>query len=213
MALSVGKEKEFLWREKAIVSAIGKTQVKEVKLTVDGFVGDGVANPSFHGGPDRAVCYYPFEHYAKWEKEFNTKLKPPVFGENVCGTGFIEKDTYIGDIFSLGTAVVQITQGRIPCSTISQFNGINTFLPKIVETCLTGYFLRVLEEGIVREDSELQLIERMQEEYNVLEATKIMLLDKKNYAAMEKLLLIPSLAEDWRNRYQKAMSKLEKISE
>jgi len=207
IALSIGKEKDFQWKNRSIISAIGKIQVKNANLTYNGFVGDGVANPTFHGGPERAVCFYPFEHYAKWEEEFNVHLTPPVFGENICGKGYLEKDTYIGDIFKLGSAIVQVTQGRIPCSTISQFNGIDTFLAKIVETCYTGYFLKVLEEGNVEEDSSFTLLERIQEKVTVWDATKVMLLDRTNVKAMESILQIEALSEDWKNRFQKAIVK------
>ena len=208
LALSIGKEKEFSWKEKSVSSAIGKTRVKKVELTYNGFVGDGVANPTFHGGPDRAVCYYSYEHYTEWEKEFDVQFNPPVFGENICGTGYVEKETYIGDIFSLGTSIVQVSQGRIPCATISKYNHIETFLPRIVETCYTGYFLKVLEEGVIKEDSSFTLIDRTQEVVTVWDATRVMLLDRKNIAAMEHILQIESLAEDWKGRFKKAIDKL-----
>lgn len=99
ITLSIGKEKTFIWKNKSVSSAIGKEKVSEVILTFDGFVGDGVANPAFHGGKERAVCYYPFEHYKKWEEEFKTKINPPAFGENICGTEFTEKVHISGTSF------------------------------------------------------------------------------------------------------------------
>ncbi|MEK4907749.1 MOSC domain-containing protein [Niallia sp. FSL M8-0099] len=207
ITLSIGKEKTFIWKNKSVSSAIGKEKVSEVILTFDGFVGDGVANPAFHGGKERAVCYYPFEHYKKWEEEFKTKINPPAFGENICGTEFTEKSTYIGDIFSLGSAVVQVTQGRVPCSTISKYNQIDPFLSRIVETCYTGYFFKVLEEGVVSEDSTMELIERPQNKISVWDATKVMVLDRKNKEAIQSILQIDELAEDWKNRYKKALQK------
>jgi len=208
IALSIGKEKAFTWKEKMVHSAIGKEKVEEVLLTVDGFVGDGVANKAFHGGKERAVCYYPFEHYKKWEEEFKIKLNPPAFGENISGTEFTEHNTYIGDIFSLGKAIVQVTQGRVPCSTISKYNEVDTFLSRIVETCYTGYFLKVIEEGMVSANSSFQLIERPQDKVSVWDATKVMLLDRKNKDAMLTILQIKQLAEDWKNRYKKALEKI-----
>lgn len=207
ITLSIGKEKTFIWKNKSVSSAIGKEKVSEVILTFDGFVGDGVANPAFHGGKERAVCYYPFEHYKKWEEEFKTTINPPALGENICGTEFTEKSTYIGDIFSLGSAVVQVTQGRVPCSTISKYNQIDPFLSRIVETCYTGYFLKVLEEGVVSDHSTMELIERPQNKISVWDATKVMLLDRKNKEAIQSILQIDELAEDWKNRYKKALQK------
>ncbi len=205
IALSVGKPEVLSWKDKTYSTAIGKTKIEEVRLTVNGFEGDGVANPAFHGGPERAVCYYPYEHYEKWEKEYKVHLSPPAFGENICTKGFVEKDTYIGDIFSLGNAIVQVTQGRIPCSTISKFNHIDTFLPRIVETCFTGYFLKVLEEGTVKTDSTFTLIERQQQIISVWDATHLILIDRNNKHEIEKVLQLEALAVDWKNRFEKLL--------
>ena len=60
------------------------------------------------------------EHYLLWEKEFKNSLPSSTFGENLTLTNMLEKDICIGDIFRLGDAVIQITQGRIPCSTITK---------------------------------------------------------------------------------------------
>ncbi|PKG23807.1 MOSC domain-containing protein [Niallia nealsonii] len=210
VALSIGQPEELSWQEKKYVSAIGKTIKQSAQLTEDCFVGDGVANPAFHGGPERAVCFYPYEHYAAWEKEFQTELAIPAFGENICATGYVEKETYIGDIFSLGDAIVQVTQGRIPCSTISKYNHINMFLKRIMETCYTGYFLKVVKEGQVDANSSFTLLERKQSEISVWDATNLMLLDKENKKKIEKVLLLEDLALDWRNRFEKALQKIKK---
>ncbi|MEK4667926.1 MOSC domain-containing protein [Niallia taxi] len=207
ICLSVGKPKNYDWNGRDVSTAIGKTVLEECFLSFDGFDGDGVANEEFHGGRDRAVCFYSYEHYQNWEKKFNTVLKPPVFGENICGTGLLEKNTYIGDVFSVGDAVIQVTQGRIPCSTISKYNDIPTFLGQIVETCYTGYFLKVLKEGTVSSSSPLILLERKQEEISVWDATKVMLLDRNNKKEVERMLQLEDLAADWTNRFQKALQK------
>lgn len=210
VALSIGKPEDLSWQEKSYSSAIGKNKQQSALLTVESFVGDGVANPDFHGGPERAVCFYPYEHYGNWEKEFQTSLSIPAFGENICATGYTEKDTYIGDVFSLGETIVQVTQGRIPCSTISKYNNINTFLKRIVETCYTGYFLKVLKGGKVDADSSFTLLERKQSEISVWDATHLMLLDKENKQKMEQVLLLEDLALDWRQRFEKALQKIKK---
>ncbi|MDQ0270369.1 MOSC domain-containing protein [Cytobacillus purgationiresistens] len=207
ISLSIGKPKAYDWKGKKIESAIGKTIVAEAYLTKEAFSDDGVANPVFHGGPDRAVCLYPYEHYHMWKKEFNQEFQPPSFGENICMTGMLEKDVYIGDIFSLGETTIQVTQGRIPCSTISMHNDVNPLLSRIVETCYTGYFFRVLEEGKITKDSSIKLIERTQVKMSVLDATQIILHKKRDREAVESLLQIKGLAEDWKNRLNKAMQK------
>jgi MOSC domain-containing protein YiiM len=205
--LNIGKPKERIWKGKREVSAIGKRAIEEANLAKDGFAGDDIADVKHHGGPDRAVCLYSFEHYPRWEKEFGTKLDIPAFGENITVGGITEKDLYIGDVFMLGDAVVEVTQGRIPCSTISKHNGIDALLKRVYETSLTGCFFRVLEEGIVRNTSRLRLIKRVQENYTVYRANQLMFHEQDNLSAISELVNITSLAEEWKHQFTKILSR------
>jgi MOSC domain-containing protein YiiM len=203
--LAVGKPKEFNWNTKKELSAIGKSFVQAAELKKSGFVGDDVANHKFHGGPDRAVCLYPFEHYSYWEEIFQKKLILPAFGENITATGMVEEQVCIGDIYKIGGTIVQVTQGRVPCATISKYNQENQFLKKVVETTLTGYFFRVLEEGTIMFDSEITLVEKHSKEISVSFATQILFHQKQDKTSIEKILTVDALAEDWRNRFLKLL--------
>ncbi|KON87620.1 sulfurase [Sporosarcina globispora] len=205
VTLSTGKPKKHSWKNREEISGIAKEKIEMTYLTKEGFMGDGVANTDFHGGPDRAVCLYPFEHYGMWEKEFKNAFTPPSFGENICARNMLEKDVYIGDIFSLGESLIQISQGRIPCSTISKHNKEDRLLGRIVETCFTGYFFRVLKEGTVNVESILKLEDRKQERVSVLQGNFTMFHDRKNHKAIQELLQIEELADVWREKLEKAL--------
>jgi len=205
ITLAVGKPKEYDWNNKKEVSAIGKSFVHVVELKKSGLVGDDVANHKFHGGIDRAVCLYPFEHYSYWEKIFQKKLAPPAFGENITATGMLEEQVCIGDIFKIGDTILQVTQGRVPCATISKYNQEKHFLKKVVETTLTGYFFRVLVEGSMNCDSEINLVEKDSKEISVSFATQILFHRQQDKTSIEKILTVDALAEDWRNRFLKLL--------
>lgn len=205
--LNIGRPNLFLWKGTTLNSAIGKKQVNEAMLTKSGFIGDSVANRTYHGGPDRAVCLYPFEHYEIWEREFNRSLKYPAFGENISVKDMLEQDVFIGDTFSLGEAVVQISQGRIPCATISSHNQVDKLLARVIETGYTGYFFRVLEEGLVREDSCLTLIDRRQEKFTVLKGNHLMFHNRENREAIEEIVQVKELADVWRDKFLKVLKK------
>lgn len=200
--LAIGKPKPYTWDNKEENSAIGKRTVKEAELKKSGFVGDGVANPEFHGGPDRAVCIYPYEHYSKWESEFQTKLQLPAFGENLTVTGMQESEVCVGDIYKIGNTVVQVTQGRVPCSTISQFNQQRQLLNKVFKSCYTGYFLRVLEEGSIFIDSKIELVHAHPRRISVLFAARTLFHDQDK-RAVEEILTVDELAADWKKKFLK----------
>ncbi len=193
------------WNGKREFSAIGKKSVNEAFLYREAFSGDGVAAPEYHGGPDRAVCFYPVEHYSQWSSEFGRELDFPSFGENITAPGMKEADIYIGDIYRLGDAIIQVSQGRIPCSKISKNNGVNQLLKRVVDTGFTGYFFRVLEEGMVHGDSVIELIERQQEDFSILRANDIYFHQRTNFKAIEELVQVNDLADDWKENLQKLL--------
>ncbi|CEG27504.1 MOSC domain-containing protein [Bacillus sp. B-jedd] len=205
--LSAGIPKSHSWRGKEYKSAIGKQPVDEAFLSKEGIMGDDVANHDFHGGPDRALCLYPFEHYAKWESEFGNKLILPAFGENITSSGLLESEVCIGDIFKIGEATVQVAQGRVPCSTISKFNSIESLLGKVYETCLTGVFFRVLEEGYINRNSEIILLQSHASSITVFTAASAVLHQNADENTVRKILEVKELSDEWRQKLESIMAK------
>ncbi len=192
---SIGKPKDLNDRVKTFHSGIAKRKVNKAFLTKEGFIGDGVANPAFHGGPDRAVCVYPYEHYERWETKYGSNLPLPAFGENLTTEGMKEKDIFIGDIFKIGSTIVQVTQGRVPCMTINQFTKFNGILKDLFQTALTGYFFRVLEEGEIKRGDEIILLEKSASGISVLDATNLLFKKENNPELFAKLMNLEPFAE------------------
>jgi MOSC domain-containing protein YiiM len=203
VALQAGKPKEERFLGFSYKSAINKEKIRIAEITSEGIKGDGIANTKHHGGPERAICFYPFEHYQMWEQQWGRKMKLPGFGENVTVMGMKEEDVYIGDIYQMGECVIQITQGRIPCATISYFNYEPGFLQKVMETSLTGYFARVIKAGTLKDRDEIILLERVQQQVSVLYGNEIYLHGKDGLDGLEMLLGIPELALDWQRKVAK----------
>ncbi|RKQ33565.1 MOSC domain-containing protein [Oceanobacillus halophilus] len=205
---AVGKPKKMTYGNgKEMNTGIKKEEVEVAFLARDGFFGDGVADLKNHGGLDRAVCIYPYEHYSMWENEFNTSLDCAAFGENLTVTNMLEHDIHIGDTFQLGNAVIQVTQGRIPCSTINKRTNIPTLLKRLVETGYTGYLCRVLEEGKVRKNSKLELLTSPKKKICVHDATMTLLHRHDDLDAMNRLLKVPELADEWQKKLRKRIEK------
>lgn len=206
-SLNIGLPKIQNFQQRQYRTAIDKKPIQKGWLTKNGFVNDGVANTDFHGGEDRAVCFYVFEHYKEWEKEFNRDLPLPSFGENLTVAGMDEKSVCIGDIFQIGDSVVQITQGRIPCATISQHNNVDVFLKRVIETCKTGYFARVLQEGMITNESKIILLKR-----HLLKISVHFTIDTFFHCMeeerIEKILQVKELANVMRNKLTKRLLKL-----
>ncbi|MEJ8776566.1 MOSC domain-containing protein [Pseudogracilibacillus sp. ICA-222130] len=205
---AVGLPKEMKYAEnKHMRTGICKQSIEEAYLTKEGFSGDGVADLRHHGGPDRAVCVYPHEHYQFWKMEFGQSLPKSNFGENITVSNMLEKDTYFGDVYRLGEAFIQITQSRIPCSTITKRTKNPLLLKRMIETGYTGYLCRVLEEGIVRSDSKITLEERHPHQVSVLFGNEVYFRGHHDVEGMKKILSVEALADEWKELLKERLHK------
>ena len=82
--------------------------------------GDAQADLRVHGGADKAVYGYPSEHYGFWCEWLGVDALPwGAFGENLTTEGLREADVCIGDRFRVGSALLEVSQPRIPCSKLA----------------------------------------------------------------------------------------------
>ncbi|PWK14898.1 MOSC domain-containing protein [Tumebacillus permanentifrigoris] len=210
VALYVGKPVTLRVQELEVATGIGKQLVADsVWLSFERLAGDDVANTKYHGGEARTVCVYPQEHYAHWEQEFGVELTPGAFGENLTVRGLTEEDVCIGDTFQLGEAVVQVTQARIPCGTIDLYNQLPGLFRQTAVQAKSGYFFRTVQEGAIARDSELRLLERDPHGVTVRFCLQTWYHDQDNREAIQRILAVPALADNWRGMLQRQLDALQ----
>ena len=97
---------------------VPKTPVPDAVLTETGLAGDRVANPTFHGGPERALCLFPLELIRQLQSEGHP-IFPGAVGENVTVEGLDWPRLAPGSRLALGDeVVVEISSYTTPCGTI-----------------------------------------------------------------------------------------------
>ncbi|QNK06650.1 6-N-hydroxylaminopurine resistance protein [Enterobacter sp. JUb54] len=187
-------------------SAIKKIQVDgELTLGELGLEGDEQAEHKIHGGPDRALCHYPREHYADWIREFPEQADlfcSPAFGENLSTEGLTEHNVHIGDIFRWGEALIQVTQPRSPCFKLNFHFAISDMAQRMQQSGKTGWLYRVVAGGHVSSDAPLERVSQVSD-VSVYEAGAIawhMPFDDEQY---HRLLSAAGLSVSWTRTMQK----------
>lgn len=173
------------------------------RLNLDG---DGQADLAVHGGPDKAVYAYPAEHYDHWRAELRRDLPFGQFGENFTVTGMLEELTSIGDIYRVGTAVVQVTQPRMPCFKLGIRMGDRRFLKPFLASGRTGFYLRVLEEGEVGAGDAIELVRADPAGLTVAEVLRTYG-DTEDLEGATRAASVASLPAGWREWFQARLSK------
>jgi MOSC domain-containing protein YiiM len=187
-------------------SAIAKLQVEgELELTELGLVGDEQAEKKIHGGPDRALCHYPREHYAEWAREFPEQAElfcAPAFGENLSTEGLTEKNVLIGDIYRWGNALIQVTQPRSPCFKLNYHFGISDLSSLMQSSGKMGWLYRVIVAGNVSAEQPLELVSRLSD-VSVYDAAAIAWYTPYDDEQYHRLLSAAGLSVSWTRTMQK----------
>ncbi len=147
---------ERTWR-----SAIYKEPVAgPVMLRRGNLDGDRQADLRVHGGVERAVLIYGAGHYPLWLAELGRPLAYGSFGENFTISGFDEASANLGDIYSVGAAVIQLTEVRGPCYKLQYRTGVPDMIERVLANGRGGVYARVLQEGLVQVGDQVELLRR-----------------------------------------------------
>lgn len=148
--------------KKQVLTGIRKTPVSTLADPVGiavkplGLDGDEQADRTVHGGQDKAVYAYPYEHYAVWETlrmqslKLEEKLPHGFMGENLTLTGLNETQIWVGDVLQAGSARFRVVSPRQPCFKFNARMGFKHAAKMMIQSGYTGFYLEVLETGHVR---------------------------------------------------------------
>jgi MOSC domain-containing protein YiiM len=187
-------------RGRPVESAIAKARVAaaELELGLTNLAGDRQADLRVHGGPDKAVYVYPTAHHPAWQAE-GYAVDVGGFGENVALAGVAEDEVRLGDRWRWGAALVEISQPRAPCHKLALHTGRKDIGPRMLATGRSGWYLRVVEPGVVPTAGTMTLVERPAGAPTLRETFGIMFDEAFGDAAtLDRVLASPALAGSWR---------------
>ena len=193
IALYAGRRGTLATPAGVVETAIAKSAVTgRVRVDRDGLPDDEQIYAD-HGGPDRALCVYPSEHYAHWAAQV-----APAFGENITAEGVLETDTLIGDVWRIGGATVQVSQPRSPCAKVAARLGIPELVVRARRARITGLHLRVLAPGELGAGDAIEVVERSAHGVTIADAVRARFDPAPPRDLVAAVFSLPELAEEWR---------------
>lgn len=163
--------------------------------------GDGQADLTVHGGPDKAVYLYPWENVLYWRQALHREdLGPGSFGENLTVEGLRESNVAIGDEFAIGTARFVVTQPRLPCHKLALAMETPSIPKPFLESGRTGLYLRVLQEGSIEAGDEIYpLPSREAVKVTIAEFVELYRQKRATRDQIQRILSLGALPEDWKD--------------
>jgi MOSC domain-containing protein YiiM len=203
MSVNVGLPRKVKWHGISVSTGIYKEPVEGRvtvrKLNLDG---DRQADLTVHGGEQKAVYYYPSEHYGYWKRELpGRELPMAIFGENFTTEGLLEDSVHLGDRFAIGSAEFVVAQPRLPCYKLGIRFQDDGMVKRFLASGRTGFYLAVTREGEVGAGDEIKMIARDANAVAVSEITRLYV--AKRYAeedlmSVQRALRVAEFPESWK---------------
>ena len=159
ISTNISQPKTVLWRGRNILTGIYKKPVEEpIYLGKEDVENDAVIDRKHHGGTCKACYLFGADYYDDWQALYpKLNWEWGMFGENLTVAGLDETKLYVGAVYRLGEAVVQITEPRQPCYKLGIRFGTQDVLTKFLEYSHSGTYVRILEEGKVAKGDVFKL--------------------------------------------------------
>ncbi len=198
--------------KRGIESGIFKRPLAQaVEVTSLGLRGDEQGDRQHHGGPEKALHHYPFDHYASWRAEIPALAAhftaPGAFGENISTEGMTEAEVCVSDIYRLGSALVQVSQARQPCWRLNERFGDTRMARRVQDSGRCGWYYRVLEEGSLGPGDSIELVERCAERWSLARISDVLYRDTLNLDSLTQLAELSVLSDSWRKLARRRLSR------
>ncbi|WHQ69369.1 MOSC domain-containing protein [Methylorubrum extorquens] len=189
--------------EKGAASGIAKTPVGgPIAVGPLGLAGDEQADRRVHGGPEKAVHHYAFDHAAAWRGDLpglpDLLERPGAFGENFSTHGLTEHHVCVGDLWRVGSALLQVSQARQPCFKLNLRFGVPDMARRVQASGRTGWYYRVIETGVVAAGDGLERVARPHRDWPLSRLLHHFYVDRLDAAALRAIAGLAPLTESWR---------------
>jgi MOSC domain-containing protein YiiM len=141
--------------------------IYEGHLTETGIIGDGWRHPAFHGTKKRAILLITSQGVDELAAQ-GFPVYYGALGENITTGGLDRRSLRIGQRFQAGEAVIELTEVRFPCGTLSVYGtGIQVAIYDARAQAgdaaspvwgMSGFYASVAEPGIVRPGDSIVLL-------------------------------------------------------
>ncbi len=199
-SVNVGMPREVVWKGMTVQTAIFKEPVDgPVTIGKLNLAGDKQADLTVHGGSDKAVYAYPAEHYEYWRQELPEVLFSwGKFGENLTTEGLGEDTLCIGDRLRVGSAVLTVTQPRMPCYKLALRFDRDDMIKRFLTSRRSGFYFSVIEEGEVRAGSEVEILSRDPHRVTVLDIMRLYLGQTRDQELLQRARNVSALPQNWK---------------
>lgn len=205
ISTNLGTPTTFVWNGQEEQTGIFKKPVDQALfLNTNDVSNDTVIDRIHHAGEHKACYLFASENYPYWKKLYpEFEWNWGMFGENLTIEGLDESKIRVGNIYKLGTALVQVSQPREPCYKLGIRFGTQEILRQFIDHNRPGTYVRILEVGEVRTGDTLELQEESKNKLTTQQFYQLMFMREKPKELLELFMSNPSVPQYKKERYKK----------
>lgn len=199
-SVNVGMPRETVWKGLMVRTGIFKEPVAgPVMVRTLNLSGDQQADLTVHGGSAKAVYAYPAEHYPYWQGQLpEATLSPGNFGENLTTEGLLEPALCIGDRLQIGSAVLMVTQPRMPCYKLALRFQRDDMIHHFLASGRVGFYFAVVQAGEVYAGCEIKILDRDPHRVSVADIMKLYLGKVRDPDLADRAAKVSALPDNWK---------------
>lgn len=200
ISVNVGLPREVIWKVMTVQTGIFKDPVDApVKIRKLNLAGDQQADLTVHGGAEKAVYAYPAEHYEYWRKTLpEVPFSWGKFGENLTTEGLEEKTLCIGDRLRVGSAILMVTQPRMPCYKLALRFDRDDMITRFLTSRRSGFYFSIIEEGEVHARSKVEIMSRDPHQVTVVDIVRLYLGQERDPELLHRAMHVSALPQNWK---------------
>ena len=202
VSVNVGTPREVETPRGIVLTSIFKSPVYGIKAVRNfNIEGDRQADLTVHGGKNKAVYAYAWEHYSYWKHELGEELTPGHFGENLTTEGLLEEEIRIGDQFRAGSAVLQVTQPRMPCAKLALRFGRPDMVKRFWRSGFSGVYFAIAVEGELEAGDTLEKISSPARTVSIADVVRLYKGETDDKELFERAMAAP-ISGSWKEEIQ-----------
>lgn len=208
VSTNIGERTTVVWRKKEVETGIFKKPIDQpIFLGKTDVKSDTVIDRKHHGGVYKACYLYSAHHYPYWKKKYaNLDWHYGMFGENLTVDSFDETQLYVGNIYKVGNALVQISEPRQPCFKLGiRFNNA-AVIKDFLEYPSPGTYIKVLEEGEVKVGDEFILQQEDTAKFTVQEYYELATNQTTAASIIKKALACTAVKPEKQEKYSQLLN-------
>jgi len=200
ISVNVGLPREVVWKGMTVQTGIFKEPVdKPVTISKLNLDGDQQADLTVHGGAAKAVYAYPAEHYQYWRKKLpDVPFSWGKFGENLTTEELAEDTLCIGDRLRVGSAILMVTQPRMPCYKLALRFERDDMIQRLLTSQRSGFYFSVIEEGEVQAGSKVEIMSRDPHRVAVVDIVRLYLRQAHDPDFLHRAMNVSALPQNWK---------------